>query len=42
MANRCICCGEIIPEGRLVCPQCESKWEKADKVDFDYNAEDGQ
>lgn len=22
-ADRCICCGEIIPEGRMVCPQCE-------------------
>jgi predicted nucleic acid-binding Zn ribbon protein len=21
--NRCVCCGEIIPEGRMVCPQCE-------------------
>ena len=22
-ANRCVCCGEIIPEGRQVCPFCE-------------------
>lgn len=22
--NRCICCGTIIPEGRQVCPNCES------------------
>lgn len=21
--NRCVCCGEIIPEGRQVCPFCE-------------------
>jgi hypothetical protein len=21
--NRCVCCGEIIPEGRQVCPSCE-------------------
>ena len=21
--NRCVCCGEIIPEGRWVCPRCE-------------------
>ena len=21
-ANRCVCCGAIIPEGRQVCPQC--------------------
>jgi RNA polymerase subunit RPABC4/transcription elongation factor Spt4 len=20
--DRCICCGEIIPEGRMVCPNC--------------------
>ena len=24
MENRCICCGEIIPEGRQVCPACEA------------------
>lgn len=24
MDNRCICCGEIIPEGRMVCPNCEA------------------
>ena len=23
MENRCVCCGEIIPEGRMVCPKCE-------------------
>lgn len=22
-ADRCVCCGEIIPEGRMVCPNCE-------------------
>lgn len=21
--NRCVCCGCIIPEGRMVCPACE-------------------
>lgn len=21
--NRCVCCGEIIPEGRMVCLRCE-------------------
>lgn len=21
--NTCVCCGQIIPEGRQVCPQCE-------------------
>lgn len=23
MENRCVCCGEIIPEGRQVCLHCE-------------------
>lgn len=23
MADRCVCCGEIIPEGRMVCKRCE-------------------
>lgn len=25
MVERCVCCGEIIPEGRQVCPSCEEK-----------------
>lgn len=24
MDNTCICCGAIIPEGRMVCPACEA------------------
>lgn len=24
--NRCITCGEVIPEGRQVCPTCESEY----------------
>lgn len=24
-AERCVCCGAVIPEGRQVCPQCESR-----------------
>lgn len=27
-ADRCVCCGDIIPEGRLVCPICESEGER--------------
>lgn len=23
--DRCVCCGEIVPEGRMVCPNCEDK-----------------
>lgn len=22
MEDRCVCCGEIVPEGRMVCPNC--------------------
>ncbi len=22
-ADRCVCCGDIIPEGRMICPICE-------------------
>ena len=23
MENRCVCCGEIIPEGKQICKKCE-------------------
>jgi len=29
--NRCIVCGEIIPEGRMVCPTCARKTKKKSK-----------
>ena len=25
MENTCICCGVVIPEGRMVCPNCEAE-----------------
>lgn len=28
-AEFCVCCGEIIPEGRQVCPNCEEKANKS-------------
>ena len=28
MDNRCVCCGEMIPEGIQVCPKCEDKTDK--------------
>lgn len=28
--ERCVCCGEIIPEGRQVCPNCENKAKEND------------
>ena len=24
-ADRCVCCGAIVPEGRMVCPTCERR-----------------
>ena len=27
MTEQCVCCGEIVPEGRQVCPRCEEKAE---------------
>lgn len=24
MEDRCICCGEIIPEGKMICAKCEN------------------
>jgi hypothetical protein len=24
-AEKCVCCGAVIPEGRQVCPKCERK-----------------
>jgi len=33
MENKCVVCGAVIPEGRLVCPNCESKvLEKSENV----------
>lgn len=28
MIDTCVCCGEYVPEGRMVCPLCVSKCEK--------------
>lgn len=25
MVDRCVCCGEIIPEGRMICIKCENE-----------------
>lgn len=33
--NRCVVCGAIIPEGRMVCPSCEN-----DQQNNDVNEED--
>ena len=29
MENRCVCCGAVVPEGRMLCPNCEDElWPK--------------
>lgn len=31
MTDTCVCCGEPVPEGRMVCPICEAAvYEKAE------------
>ena len=25
--DTCVCCGEVVPEGRMVCPNCEKRGE---------------
>ncbi len=47
MSEHCVCCGEVIPEGRQVCPICEEQAKKRhipldkfdDEEDEDYGAE---
>ena len=38
MEDRCVCCGEIIPEGRMVCPLCQEKPNERLKVGDTINA----
>lgn len=35
MNNRCVCCGEIIPEGRQYCLNCGAKGEKKMETKFE-------
>lgn len=28
MEDRCVCCGRAVPEGRMVCPECEIEAEE--------------
>ena len=30
--DRCVCCGEIIPEGRMVCPVCTGNIESGEPL----------
>ena len=34
MEEHCVICGEIIPEGRQVCPLCEKKYGGKDDSDM--------
>ena len=35
--NTCVCCGEIIPEGRQVCWRCEHKTTKVGSILQSHN-----
>lgn len=35
MTERCVCCGEIIPEGQQTCPSCKRR--KGKMIDFYAN-----
>lgn len=37
MENKCVCCGETIPEGRQVCLNCENKSKKMNKIEKQVN-----
>ena len=40
--DRCVCCGEIIPEGRQTCPNCERAQQTAEVYKayaYTYNGE---
>lgn len=39
-ADRCTVCGEIIPEGRQVCPLCEKEEPMGNKKNPYFNSED--
>ena len=34
--NTCVQCSEIIPEGRMVCPKCETKRADTNLVEIAY------
>ena len=41
MNNTCVCCGAPVPEGRMVCPQCEYANERAVPGRKENEMEDG-
>ena len=36
MSEYCVCCGEEIPEGRMICPGCEIKMKETFGEDQDF------
>ena len=36
MPNRCVCCGDVIPQGRQVCPSCEKTHGSVLKVETSF------
>jgi len=36
-ADKCVICGEIIPEGIMVCPVCEKSVEQAAQMCYETN-----
>lgn len=41
MNNTCVCCGAPVPEGRMVCPQCEYANDRAVPARKEHKMEDG-
>lgn len=35
--NRCVCCGELIPEGVQVCPKCEEMVKRYESINMDWS-----
>ena len=33
MIDACVCCGAYVPEGRMICPQCEAKSNEGNEDD---------
>lgn len=40
--ERCVCCNEVIPEGRHVCPACENKLWRGDLCNAVIRTEDNE
>ena len=36
MENYCVICGDVIPEGRMACPNCEKKVDKNYQKDREF------